>query len=587
MDNVLGTIAGPLRMKLSKRAGDPFSDAKKREVLRSKLKDLEKEIMGEDVIADKVALHDTISYMRRQRELCGTDIDLAYPVQPPYSFVEVSFDQKEGEYRYYIREPRLTAKDVGLIEDVKRKMEATMDQEEIPNDEGNVFCRSPKMSAFIKRRYLEVLDLFDISVEQKRNPIYLYYIERDLIGLSRCDVVLNDPFVEDVSCNGAGLPLFVYHRVFGSMKTNVVFPDDIELNRFVVKLAQVSGRHVSIYQPILDATLCDGSRINLTLGSEVTKRGSTFTVRKFSYDPISPIDLIKFGSVSSEQLAYFWTLIENKRSMLVSGGTASGKTTLMNALCMFIRPEDTIVSIEDTPEIPIEHTNWIQSVSRSGYGMAGSGGSNAGGASGISSQGGSIPGSITLFDLLVAALRQRPEYIIVGEVRGKEAFTLFQAIAVGHASMGTIHAGGIDELMHRIENEPMNIPRVLFQSLDAVAFQGQVIYNGRRVRRVKSVSEVLEIEPTTNDLLTNEVFAWNPYNDRFEYNGHSYVLESIAKETGRPVDRLMSEMARKKFFLDEIHRLGISYYKDVSDAIGAYYVDPENAFAELTSKKHR
>ncbi len=584
MGNILDAFAVPLKTVKDKTEGDPFLDVKKRDLLRSKLKDLEKEIMGESAVTDKIALHEIISYMRRQRENQGTNIDLAYPVRPPYSFVEVNFDPREGEYRYNVREPHLRSEDAHLIQEIKEKMEATMDQEEIPTDDGNVFCRSPNMTSFIKRRYLEVLDLFDIGVDAKRNPVYQYYIERDLIGLSRCDAVLNDPFVEDISCNGAGLPLYVFHRVFGSMKTNVMFPDDLELNRFVIKLAQVSGRHVSIYQPILDATLCDGSRVNLTLGSEVTKKGSTFTVRKFSYDPISPIDLIKFGSVSSQQLAYFWTLIENKKSLLVSGGTASGKTTLMNALCMFIRPEDKIVSIEDTPEIQIEHTNWIQSVSRSGYGMAGSG-SNAGGASGMSNPGGSTPGSITLFDLLIAALRQRPEYIIVGEVRGKEAFTLFQAIAVGHASMGTVHAGGIDELMHRIENEPMNIPRVLFQSLDAVAFQGQVIYKGRRVRRIKSVTEILEIEPTTNDLMTNEVFAWDPFNDQFEFNGRSYVLESIAKETGRMADRILEEMGRKKRYLDQIHSRGISYYKDVSDAIGAYYVDPDNAFEKLEGRK--
>lgn len=587
MGSELGTVPATYKLKKGKRA-DPLPDITKKETLRSKLRDLENEMAGEDAEPEKIALHDVISYMRRQRELRGTTIDLAYPVRPPYSFIHIDFDQNEGEYHYHVREPRLTADDRSLLDDIKDKMEATMDQVEIPTDDGNVFCRSPRMSAFIKRRYSDVLDLFNIVVDGRKNPIYLYYLERDLIGLSRCDVVLNDPMVEDISCNGSGLPLFVFHRVFGSMRTNIVFPDDIELNRFVVKLAQVSGRHVSIYQPILDATLCDGSRINLTLGSEVTKRGSTFTVRKFSYDPISPIDLIKFGSVSSEQLAYFWTLIENKRSMLVSGGTASGKTTLMNALCMFIRPEDKIVSIEDTPEIQIEHTNWIQSVSRSGYGLAGAGsGSSASSVSGVSGSGGSTPGSITLFDLLIAALRQRPEYIIVGEVRGKEAFTLFQAIAVGHASMGTVHAGGIDELMHRIENEPMNIPRVLFQSLDAVAFQGQVIFDGRKVRRVKNVTEVLEIDPESNNMLTNEVFTWNPYNDSFDYKGRSYVIEGIARESGRPLDKIVREMARKKRFIDEICRLGIAYYKDVSDAIGAYYVDPENAFKEIETRKRR
>jgi flagellar protein FlaI len=351
----------------------------------------------------------------------------------------------------------------------------------------------------------------------------------------------------------------------------------------VIKLAQISGKHISVYQPILDATLTDGSRINLTLGSEVTRKGSTFTIRKFSYDPISPIDLLRLGSVSALQLAYFWTLIENKKSILISGGTASGKTTLLNALCMFIRPEDKIVSIEDTPEIHIDHTNWIQSVSRMGYGIA----SGIGGASGISQQGSSAPGTVSLYDLLVAALRQRPEYVIVGEVRGKEAFTLFQAISVGHASMSTIHAGSIDELLHRVENEPMNIPRVLFQALDVVAFQAQVTVGSRRVRRIKGITEILEVESATNDLMTNSVFGWNPRTDEFPFSGRSFSLEQMARDTGRNIDNVISELRRKEAYILMMDAKNVNYYKDVSKAINTYYVDPDLAIAELQSMRKK
>ena len=184
------------------------------------------------------------------------------------------------------------------------------------------------------------------------------------MGLGRTDSVLRDPFLEDISCLGPRVPLYVFHRVFGSLKTNLKYDSEIELNRYIFRLAQIAGKHISIYQPILDATLQDGSRINLTLGTEVTRKGSTFSVRKFAQDPVSPIDLLKFGSVSAFELAYFWTLVEHHRSLLISGGTAAGKTTFLNAICMFIRPEDKIVSIEDTPEIQIDHQNWIQSVAR-------------------------------------------------------------------------------------------------------------------------------------------------------------------------------------------------------------------------------
>jgi flagellar protein FlaI len=363
----------------------------------------------------------------------------------------------------------------------------------------------------------------------------------------------------------------------------VAYEGEIELNKYIFRLAQIAGKHISIYQPILDATMQDGSRINLTLGTEVTRKGSTFSIRKFSHDPVSPIDLLKFGSVSPFELAYFWTLVENHRSLLISGGTAAGKTTFLNAICMFVRPEDKIVSIEDTPEIQIDHQNWIQSVARTGYGMA-SGISGASGVSGISGSSHRSSGTVTLFDLLVAALRQRPEYVIVGEVRGSESFTLFQAISVGHASMSTIHAGSIAELIHRVENEPMNIPRVLFQALDAVAFPAQVVVRDSRVRRIMSVTEILEVDSVTNELLTNDVFHWEPSSDSFKYLGRSFVLENIAARTGKDIDALTAEMGRKEHYLKLMDQLNMTYYRDISRALAAYYVDPVDAVAQLEKR---
>jgi archaeal flagellar protein FlaI len=267
----------------------------------------------------------------------------------------------------------------------------------------------------------------------------------------------------------------------------------------------------------------------------------------------------------------------------MSGGTASGKTTMLNALSMFIRPEDKIVSIEDTPEIHIDHNNWIQSVSRKGYGKSMSGISGLSGISGISGIGGG-PGDVDLFDLLVAALRQRPEYIIVGEIRGREAFTLFQAIAVGHSSMSTVHAGTIDELLHRIESEPMNIPRILFQSIDAVAFIGQVFYKDDRVRRVKQIMEVLELEPDTNNMLTNEAFKWDPRTDNFDYSGRSFVIEKIAEQIGKDLEEFINEWQQRTQYLKLMDKKNLTYYKDVSKAINMYYVDSVTAMLQMEKR---
>ena len=527
----------------------------------------------------KLIHQNQMTYMRKELNKSKLDLNIVYPINPPYAFVNIFFDKVTGELNYLIREPKLIDSEEELLARIKDKIEAVMDREELPLEEGVTFRKSEAIKEYLKKRFLKIIELYDIPVKENRKPILFFYLQRQLIGLGRSDSIIRDPFVEDIGCNGPRIPLYLYHRVFGSMKTNIIYPQELELNRFILKLAQISGKHISVYQPILDAVLADGSRINLTLGSEVTRKGSTFTIRKFSYDPISPIDLIRFGSVSPQMLAYLWLLIQYKKSVLMSGGTASGKTTMLNALCMFIRQEDKIVSIEDTPEIHINHQNWIQSVSRTGYGVIG-GLSGISGISGISGGHGG-PGSVDMFDLLVAALRQRPEYVIVGEIRGREAFTLFQAIAVGHASMSTVHAGSIEELIHRVENQPMNIPRILFQSIDAVAFVGQVIYKEKRVRRTKNIVEVLDLETDTNNLLTNKSFSWNPKEDTFRFSGRSFVLEKIAEEIGKKVEELLEEIDRREKYLRLMDSKDMTYYKDVSKAINSYYVDPENAITKI------
>lgn len=557
-----------------------------RATLKRRAEALDSQLRPEPPGAAKTAVQAELAYMRRRLLENRTGVDLTYPVTPPYAFIHISFDVRAGEFSYAVLEPTLKPGERETLVQIREKMEAMMAQEELPVSDSLRLDESESLREYLRTRFLSVIDLYDIDVPEKRRPVLLYYLRRDFLGLGRTDAVLRDPFLEDVSCLGPNVPLYVFHRVFGSMRTNVVYEGELELNKYILRLAQISGKHVSIYQPILDATLRDGSRINVTLGTEVTRKGSTFSVRKFAYDPVSPIDLLRFGSISASELAYLWTLIEYHRSVLISGGTASGKTTLLNAISMFIRPEDKIVSIEDTPEIHIDHQNWIQSVARSGYGTGSSGASGIS-ASGISSQGPKALGSVTLFDLLVAALRQRPEYVIVGEVRGAEAFTLFQAISVGHASMSTIHAGSIGELLHRVENEPMNIPRVLFQALDCVVFPAQVAFGNQRVRRITSITEVLEIDPTTNELLTNDVYRWEPATDAFTFLGRSLVFEKIGRATGRNVTEFEAEMKRKERYLSAMSRLGVTYYKDVSREIAAYYVRPAAALEELERRAAR
>jgi flagellar protein FlaI len=535
------------------------------------MRTLEERYTPRKEVQQKVQLQAEMAEMRRQLGLGRENVRTSYPVHPPYAFVTIRFNRAQGEFNYVVQEPRLRQGEPELVLAIRDRMEGLSSREELPvQGAGRFLADNPQLMGHLERQFDHIVDLYDYEIATDRRRALLYYIQRDMVGMGKADAVLRDPFVEDISCNGHGVPLYVFHRVFGSMRTNVVVESEMDLNKYILKLAQVAGKHVSIYQPILDATLADGSRINLTLGTEVTRKGSTFSIRKFTQDPITPLDLLRLGSIDVPLLAYFWQLIQYKRSILVSGGTASGKTTLLNALSMFIRPEDKIVSIEDTPEVHLAHTNWIQSVARQGFG-----------SSGATQANGARPGSITLFDLLVAALRQRPEYILVGEVRGREASTLFQAIATGHAAMATIHAGNIEELLHRIENDPMSIPRVLLQSLDVVAFPAQVVLPSQRVRRLSAVTEILGVDATSNNLLTNDAFSWDPRSDAFRATGRSFALEKVAQATGRTIEAVQADVAEKGEYLRLMQKVGVNQFRDFTYLVASYYVDPLQASRDL------
>jgi len=325
-------------------------------------------------------------------------------------------------------------------------------------------------------------------------------------------------------------------------------------------LAYLSGKNISLASPMLDASLPDGSRVQLTYGSEITRRGSTFTIRRFRIDPLTISDLISFNTLSSEMAAYFWYAIENRASVLVAGGVASGKTTMLNCLSMFIKPELKIVSVEDTAELNLPHENWVPSVVRTHFGQE------------------KGPGTITLFDLLKAAVRQRPDFIIVGEVRGAEAYTLFQAMATGHLGMSTLHAESVDSVMNRLESEPMNIPKSLLAMIDAVTIQVRTEINGKPARRTASVTEVVALDSRTKDLLTNDVFQWNPREDSFKFTGRSHILEKNMKMKGISGEKIQEELKRRKAVLDWIARSNIRRYTEVANIIREYYTNPDRIY---------
>ncbi|HML27053.1 MAG TPA: type II/IV secretion system ATPase subunit, partial [Methanomethylovorans sp.] len=347
---------------------------------------------------------------------------------------------------------------------------------------------------------------------------------RDFLGFGRIDAIMRDMRLEDVSCDGPNTPIYIYHKAYNSVPTNVLFSDDDELDTFAIRIAQLCGRHISIANPLLDATMPDGSRIQITLGREVTTRGSTFTIRRFNENPITPANLVNFHTFSTAMMAYLWMAVDSSKSIVFVGGTASGKTTAMNAVSLFIQPEMKIVSIEDTRELNLSHPNWIPGVTRESFA-------------------GEERGSIQMYELLRASLRQRPEYILVGEVRGAEAYVLFQAMSTGHTTFSTMHADSVQSVVHRLENPPINVPRIMIQALDIVSIQAQV---KERVRRCKSLTEIVGVDPRTGELLTNEVFIWDAAKDSFQYSGRSYMLESIMENRGWNEEKLKDELKKRQ-----------------------------------------
>jgi len=410
----------------------------------------------------------------------------------------------------------------------------------------------------------EIFADYAIHLDPKTYAKIHYQLHKDFLGNGMVDAIMHDPFIEDISCDGIERYLFVYHSKYESMETNLKYFDATSLDSFVTKLAQRAGKHISVAEPMLDATMSDGSRIQMTLGTEVTAHGSTFTIRKFKEVPITPTDLIEWGTFSPLSIAFLWLAVENGKSCIFAGGTASGKTTSLNAISLFIPPLAKIVTLEDTRELKLPHANWIPSVTRESFDIAGK-------------------GEIDMYELLKAALRQRPEYLIVGEVRGKEALTLFQAMSTGHVTYSTMHADSVSSAVHRLENPPISVPRNMLSALNLICVQVQARVGGQRIRRNKQIIEILDIDPRTNELITNEVFRWRQATDEITYSGKSYILEEIMEAHGWDEERVRRDLIQRQEVLEWMRKRDIRDYREVSNIVVSYFRDSEGLMEQIRS----
>jgi flagellar protein FlaI len=520
------------------------------QLLRTKLAELKKTQKFEISQASEVPPYDATRYGEITVFEPQQDFDIVEQEWILYPYVQVTILHNSRTHKrlYYYSQPALDPFETALFQDISNNLKIFLLEQKIDFNNLN-------KELVLYNNYIKILSIYGISLEPRSTYKIWYYIKINYIGYGKLDALMKDPMIEDISCVGADTPVFLYHRKYSNIETNITFGEE-ELNEMVLKLAQLTGKSISFGFPIMNATLPDGSRLETTLGKEVTTRGGTITIRKFREEPFSPSELIKYGTYNVEIMAYLWLAVENNKSIIFVGGTASGKTTTLNAVSLFIPSESKIITIEDTREITLFHKNWIPGLVRETF-------------SGQESQ------SIDMFELLRSALRQRPEYLILGEVRGKEAYTLFQAMSTGHTTYSTMHASSVQTAVNRLLHEPINIPLMMLSALDIMVVQVLRQVGRKRVRRLETLSEFVGVDSATGNISIQELYKWNASHDTIEKSGSSKVLEYIMTFHGWGIDQLRKDLENRMTVLQYMVDNDIGDYRDFSQVIRMYATDPE------------
>lgn len=472
-----------------------------------------------------------------------------YEVSEPHSRVKIVSSPELGEGKhYFVEESKLSEehqKTYEIMVNILSK-EFTSPKGEHVDPKEYVY----EQAEIIAEKYHRSLGKFTIE----EWDMIFYYVVRDLTGYGPMQVIMDDPNIEDISCNGMDMPVYVWHRSHESIPTNITFKSNHMLNDFLVKLAHKSGKHISSAQPVLDAMLPEKHRLAATFMKEVSMKGSTFCIRKFREEPFSIVDLMNMGTINSRIAAYFWLILEYKKSFMIVGGTGAGKTSMLNALLSLMNQNDKIVTVEEVPELSPPVNNWTQLNSRESFNF-----------------GNGPSGDISLFDLIKVSLRYRPDYVIVGEVRGEEAYVLFQALATGHGGLCTMHADSIDRVVKRLTSPPMNVSEVYIPLMNVALYIQRVELpndkNGKSFgRRIRSVSEISDFENY------HEVSRWDPREDQFmTMFKDSYILQQISVTSGQTIDQLLEELTAREHYLEAIVDSGVTNQDVVADKILGYY----------------
>ena len=522
-----------------------------------------------------------------------------YWVNEPFAFVVIYRNLAQQEDRYYLVEPALSDTERALVEFFGDKLKRSIDYEQVsvetePNERAEVVrdetirlmhrynllsesgdgiegrLKRWLVSTLRKRAQRASTDETVDPIPVERDPetgaresltdrqveVVVYYLVRNFIRYDRIDGLKHDANVEDISCDGYDEPVFVYHGTHGQLLTNVSFGES-ELDEFVIELAQRARKGISKRQPNVNATLADGSRAQLTLGREVADRGTNFTIRQFREVPFTPVDLVNWETYSLEAMVYLWLAIESGKSMIIAGGTASGKTTTLNALSLFVPSDSKLVSIEDTRELLIPQRNWVANTTRESFQS-------------------DDDSEIDEFELLEDALRQRPDYIVMGEVRGEEGRTLFQAMNTGHTVCTTFHANSPKQVIRRFTQDPINVASSMFGAVDIVANQVSTKVDGERVRRATSIVEIDAYDAEADEFVVDRSYSWDSLPDQLRRNtdGRTELMEQVRLDNGWNDGEFEREWRQRELLLAYLIEAGIDSYAGVAAAIQSYIHSP-------------
>lgn len=482
------------------------------------------------------------------------NVNIIYPTADERIYVHVYKDNKRKNY--YVIEPKLTEPERKKYHEILDIILENAPKEKVPENDKELEATLLRLfNMSVRKTALSITEFGarKVFVTEAEYEKFSYYVRRDIIGQSMLQPILSDPYIEDIHGVGARSVRLI-HKVFEAIETDITFENDHILGEFLRNMSERIGRPVSIAKPITDSMLPDGSRINIIYAQDVSLRGPSFTIRKFATVPTSIIQLIKFGSVTPQICAYLWLCLENGMNVFVAGETASGKTTILNALLAFVHPDAKILTAEDTPEVRPPHPLWQQLLTR---------------------ETGPPEGRVDMFTILKAALRSRPNYIIVGEIRGKEGMVAFQAMQTGHSVMATFHASSIRRMIQRLAGDPINVPLTFMDNLNVAVFLQAVYVKGKFLRRCTAVEEVEGYSEDAGGVVTRQMFSWEASTDTHKFAGmnNSFILEDkIAPKAGyADVRKIYDELELRVKIVQMMVEKNMTDYFLVNDTIVSFY----------------